>query len=387
MIGQHIPEDVPAEEWERLSVYAVHVETLSASQGPSVREEEITQDSWRTLRGHFHDKPIFPNLRDLFWLIDDDGPERIIPFLSPTIDWLSVSCSTPSWEFTPDRAQEWQRYLTVLIDELSTRIPGLRHLTLSTCASIPSSFATSPLSKAPFIALSALDLYNADSLQPSDLVALSRITSLEVLELSVVDCQANLLHPARFDNLRDLRVYQQSATDRVFDIFTAPSLQRLDVRSFRVESTSDLRRMYALWARSFPALQELVCTLDEHDAAGMEPCSISSLVAPFCSIRDLRMLCLWLDTLPITIGDDDLSTFAEAWPSLETLIIQGSSDLAQEYYVVGLPGLIALTGKCPHLRDLRLSGVRVRSEDVAQLPRDSPVNRFRYLLTGYSTLS
>ncbi|KAH9887322.1 hypothetical protein C8Q73DRAFT_260760 [Cubamyces lactineus] len=383
----HLPEDVPAAEWDRLSVYAIHVETLNASEEPSLRREEMTHDSWRTLRARFDDKPIFPNLRDLFWLIDDDGPERIIPFLSPTIEWLSIRCSTPSWEYTPDRAREWQRYLTVLIDEVSTCIPGLRQLSFSVCYHLSPSFVTTPLSNANFAGLSKLDMYSTDPLQPSDLVALSRITSLESLELSVVDCPTGLLHPAHFDNLRRLRIGRQSAADRILDLFTAPSLQRLDVHNFRIEDTSDLRRMCTAWARSFPALQELVCMLDEHDVAGLETCSISSLVAPLCSLHGLRMLCVWLDSLPITIDDDDLSTFAEAWPSLETLIIQGNADLAAEYYVAGLGGLVALTEKCPRLRDLRLSRVRVRSEDVAQLPQDSPVQRFRWLLTSYSTSS
>ncbi|KAI0336593.1 hypothetical protein GY45DRAFT_1332712 [Cubamyces sp. BRFM 1775] len=385
-----LPRDVPSAEWDRLSIYAVYVETLHASQEPSVRTEEMTQDSWRSLKELCHDKPIFPNLRDLFWLIDDDGPESIIPFLSPTIKWLSLFCSTPPWDFTPDRAREWQKHIRVVIGEISARVPLLRELSVSTCRPMPPSFATTPLSDANFIELRVLGLYSAEPLRPSDLAAVSRIASLESLELSVVDCKVHdptdHLLPVCFNNLRRLRLDRQSAVDGVFDLFTAPSLQRLDVHDFRINNTSDLRRMCAAWARSFPALQELICMLDEHDTTGWEPSSISSLVAPFCGLRGLSTLCVWLNSLQVTVDDHDLSTFAEAWPSLKTLIVQGNSETVPDDFIAGLPGLIALAKQCPHLQDLRLSGVRVRSEDVAQLPRDSPVLRFRYLWRDYSSL-
>ncbi|CDO72087.1 hypothetical protein BN946_scf184962.g30 [Trametes cinnabarina] len=75
--------------------------------------------------------------------------------------------------------------------------------------------------------------------------------------------------------------------------------------------------------------------------------------------------------MPLVVKDNVMAAFAQARPSLELLHLNALAyDLS--CYQTGLPSLVSLATRSPHLSDLRTVQLVVRPEDVEKLPLEPP---------------
>ncbi|KAI0323759.1 hypothetical protein GY45DRAFT_531602 [Cubamyces sp. BRFM 1775] len=378
----HLPDHLSLYEWARLRKYAAYVRILYFSSPPAVKPQDLTPESWTSLKVLFGDRPVFPNLRVLQW--GAEWPDTELPgiahFLSPTVDLLLLSCCTHPHQRFLEYGPKWQALLPQIIRTICERATGLSHL--MTCMgqlNASELVTTLSLNHPPtFRGLTLYGQYETPPLSLSSFMDLARITSLETLTINVpVDCSSRIALPSALDlpNLRHLRIPIHRESCPAYDIITSARLQSLHIHHMEYSSVSYLRQVCSIWARSFPNLEVLSFWLTPTESQGGAPtCSLLAAISPLLDLPHMRTFILHTVSTPLTIEDADLTALSQAWPSLTELHISGMS--TPDYCAgstVGVPGLLSLATNCPHLTALSVNTIVLRPEDVSVLPA-SPVN-------------
>ncbi|KAI0656461.1 hypothetical protein C8Q70DRAFT_935681 [Cubamyces menziesii] len=378
----HLPDHLSAYEWERLSKYASYVRILYLSGPPALKSQDLTPESWTSMKVLFGDRPIFPSLRVLQW--GAEWPDTELPgiahFLSPTVDLVLLSCCTHPHQRFLEYGPRWQALLPHTIKTICERATSLSHLT--TCMgqlNASELITTLSLYHPPnFRGLTLYGQYETPPLSLSSFMDLARIVGLERLTIKVpVDCSSGALLPPALDfpSLRHLRIPIHRENCPAYDIIASPRLQSLHIHHMEYSSVAYLRRVCSAWVHSFPNLEVLSFWLTPTESQdGVPTRSLLTAISPLLNLRHIRTFILQTVSTPLTIDDADLTVLSEAWPSLEELYVSGMS--TPDYRAgstAGLPGLLSLATNCSNLTMLGINCIVIRPEDASLLPA-SPVN-------------
>ena len=200
--------------------------------------------------------------------------------------------------------------------------------------------------------------------ETSALEVLTSLPSLEVLSLSLEQSSSTYLV---FDRVRMLalkgswphvtsfldqtglpRLYSFSATV-IHSVPTTLILECADC--FRTLSDKHSTQLAVLHVKC-----DLVPTLPMyHSRLAREPAptdgTLSAMVEPLLSLHNLRDVSLVFQSFLFPYSSSDMQSFAEAWPNLETLRLEFST---QEQHRAGFESLVHFARKCPRLRALHL---------------------------------
>ncbi|KAI0325902.1 hypothetical protein GY45DRAFT_176273 [Cubamyces sp. BRFM 1775] len=385
-----LPEDVPSQEWDLLCAYAVHVKAIYIEKPPYTRKEGFTQDTWKSLRRLARNRPVCPNLRRFSWRMDElpGTPDDLIPFLGPSVTAMCIYCfPTDLCRF--DSAQEhiWGTRLETLFSAVYERAVRLQQLWIYLDERMTPLVATKiPLSQYLLPTLRSY-LLRCGTITFTDLVTLSGVATLELLELKKLDSGILQLEespsrgPLKFKRLRTLCIRDLPiSTSASIGLFKFSPLRSLRVDGIEYRDPDTLKRMFETWSHDFPSLEALSCGFCMPKVPLQRAGSLSTLLSPLRNtLPHLRTINLYLGGIPgVTIDDNDIIVLSEAWPLLKQLHLWAAKDKISGH-TYGLLSLMALAKNCPHLEDLLLQRIVVRPEDLARLPADRPIHGLRLL--------
>ncbi|KAL7280560.1 hypothetical protein ACG7TL_005493 [Trametes sanguinea] len=364
----HLPDEVPQSEYDRLLQYAPYVRRLYALSPATTpfRRAEITEEGWVSVIRALGDQPLLPNLGTLHWLMERPAEElpQITTLLSPSIKILKLFCHVDlEQEQRLAEVQEaWKPYLQRLIEALPQRVPELIDLGFYT-EDLDTRLVLEPLSLNHPPSLRTLSLSNSPqctsiAFDPPGLLPLTRFATIQslTLTLSLADLVVDGRTPEiRLDNLTELRIPYHPGHSCALNAIASSSLRELEVSGLQCFIPSTFQNISS-----------------EHVERVASRWPISTLLQPLLALPRMRKVWIaFTSWLPIKVTDHDVTTFAQAWTSIEQLHLAAAAfDLT--CYQTGLPSLVALATHCPHLSDLLMVQLVIREDDIANLPPEPP---------------
>ncbi|KAM5537988.1 hypothetical protein V8D89_008464 [Ganoderma adspersum] len=373
-----ISGDIPPHEFARFRELGSFVRAIAPSS--CVSESEIVAPAtWPYLAQLSGGKPLFPSLRELYWVIQENFGAELSLVVSSSLRRLTVCYGEANTD-----SREWTLSQGMLFRTVFNITPHLTHLAINDVdeALIPA--CLSNLSVLPMLRVVSLDQnepVNLDALRK-----LSTVASLEELSMAVGDFEVGLPDFVGFPSLKRLEISILSGpalARPIFIAFAFPNLRELilkdDCDSY--VATEQIFGASPIIARHVPSVTDLTLSLSiekTHGTPGGDV-SITTALAPLFALP-LRKLSLEVaDSSVPTLTDAFFAALAQSCPQLVELSVvfpdgymepseDGSvfdDDAASDHEAPPLGGitprtLLALARGCLRLRVLHLPWMSVK---------------------------
>ncbi|EIW52406.1 uncharacterized protein TRAVEDRAFT_53828 [Trametes versicolor FP-101664 SS1] len=385
--------DFSLHEWSRLRKYTGYVRLLYTMDYEEMKYLKLT--NWPMIRRLSGGEPLLPNVRVIFWQVDESIVDGLLAFLSPSIDHLYIRC-VHEQPLTAKHELEWAARIKIWIDAM-TRITPRREFTVLSfdVAQLPPSLFAIPLSLAAPNLPRALqrvkletDMFPIDLPSLTALASISNVHSLQLCEPNLSwsiwsrppQAPGGLPGNVDFPYLQDLPIHNHPVEGPITSVISSASLRFLHIETWEYQDNATLCRTSRALAKAFPSLDS-IGFVDPRCRTNPppEPLALLDLLSPFFGHR-VQDVSFASDTVAFAVGDDDLVALSRAWPMLTQLAIEMAGRAAPSSdYTVGLRGLLSLATHCASLKSLRFGRIVVLPEDVAQLPPEPPNSDLRFL--------
>ncbi|EIW63777.1 uncharacterized protein TRAVEDRAFT_41205 [Trametes versicolor FP-101664 SS1] len=378
---------------ERFYYYASLVQSPQMPELSSAKHCDfvVSSEIWSLFRDA-DSKPIFPNLRHVTlsedWRIYVQDPIPIRPFLSPSVQYLSIILHHYRQQ-VPDGVETGSSAAVLEFKDLLTNLPlicpDLRKLNIKTPPSLY--FQDAVLHTVQ--GLSSLTIFRSDGipLSPMGVAALSSLPNLTIAKISLRAADYTAPRTTQtppstvsFPTLRELEITADSAACVVallgWSAVDPPRLTQLSVRATLTHENIPAQFLSITTAISLMrcryTLEQIILSTHIPWIRGNDP-EVDDLppstVAPLCDLP--RLTCFRIvGYCNIAFDDAALAKMARAWPRLTVLSICQES-LQSETDGVTLAALLDLVQHCPALEELDIALASIKRgdcEDVLARP-------------------
>ncbi|KAI0710297.1 hypothetical protein C8T65DRAFT_777768, partial [Cerioporus squamosus] len=376
--------DITDAAWSRFHGYARRVRELR-----SVECYVHIHTTWQILVQRLGGAPLLPTLWRLKTPVTASYPWQGILLLSPTLRQLEVSL--PRYMPLPapvplHQTQEFQNETDVLVENLVQYI-SLPSLTDDVRHKIDQAVPEASIylqSLGRFASLQELDLVSTGvRIGQETLQALSSLESLRALR-AIVSLEKMVPSTSFHDGFPVLvaLTLRGTAEDilKLLRMLPPDTLTELELNTDRTRMTVPEYKHFLADVRSLvsPNLTHLSLT-PETFLRPLSALSLSDILQPMLSLRELRYLFCQFWRYPKDVSDDDLRAFATAWPKLTSFVVSYKDDIPNHVQPITVPGLVDLLQRCPRLEIFCLPTL-----DVAHIPSPGSVprldNRVRVLV-------
>ncbi|KAI0657703.1 hypothetical protein C8Q70DRAFT_1000214 [Cubamyces menziesii] len=380
-----ILDDISAVQWDRLQFYAGLIRALH--QAYPLQALSIQRVVWAVIKQRCCGRPLLPNLQTLeLRHIDISDPVGLTLLLSPSLRTVVLSFSRANGTMRHRRLQPLipaspiPTHFEALVQLIGSTLP---HLTRLQVLNLPGSLPSHCMSYLTRLhQLHRIELGIDTAADYHVLQCLSRFPSLRTLSVAVVlreeDREQELDLGPGFLGLEELHLNGR-AEDlvAVIQVSSFLALRSLSLEICTVDSPDAFMDDFAVICSRVPK------SISKIDLAvsmnyGFEPISLTTLVKPVLSWGAVTVFKVQTDNYAPILDNDDLRSFAEAWPHLVDFELRptnedNSQGVKHPKVYVTITGLIDLAQRCPRLRSLTIPAL-----DIAELPdiRDvPPLNR------------
>ena len=366
-----LSNEVSSQEWQRLELYASFVGSLGAippsRRGDPTTGRTIAPSTWAYVARLNAGKPLLPHLLQLVWVWRSPQSTEILQLVAPALISLEVICydTRPDKERARGFPQEEELSFQLMISTALSVAPDLQVLYLGL--------------KAPQLdtvvqllgRLEKLDrLSFGDSKVDADALRAVAEKALTYLYLHDVDLPDNAAPSfCGFSHLEMLVIEVHPNNNRIYEVLSSPDLDAFRVGYYPGSvSRRTLLESVQWWARCFPVLRRIECSIDsapsQTEAVGVV-CSITHVLQPLLRLPTIADIVVNYPEGEFTLDDIDIDNITRAWPELVVLELgpPGTAFPFGTQPVIptspGVDSLRHLTSRCPHLRSLRLPHLRL----------------------------
>ena len=381
-----ISGDIPPHEFARFRELGSFVRAVIPS--PYGYESEIVAPAtWPYLAQLCGGKPLFPSLRELHWIIQENFGTELSLVVSPSLQRLTVCYAGGNTD-----SRQWPLSQSMLFRTIFNITPHLTHFTIDNVdeALIPACLSNlSVLSMLRVVSLDQNEPVNLDALRK-----LSTVASLEELSMAVGEFEVGLPDFVGFPSLKRLEISILSGpalARPIFVVFRASQNLRELILKDDCDSyvtTKQISEASPLIAQHVPSVTDLTLSLSIEKARGTGPdvdISITTALAPLFALP-LRKLSLEVaDSSVPSLNDAFFNALARSCPELVELSVVFPDGYMEpsEYGSVfdddavsdndapprgGITPrtLFALARSCPHLRVLHLPWMSVKGSQDSE---------------------
>ena len=332
---------------------------------------KIDQSVWTHVQRILRDEALFPNLCDLLWAPASLYSSELLLFATPslrTLEFRYIYARNFSHRELSNEAP-WIASFQMLFSSFLSIATGLHTIRIS---------GADPHLTASFIpklkAVKSIKILStiSDTISTQTLAVLAALPSLERLEFNSVDDGSG---DPGFHNLRALIIHELPAEDDFCTFFRSPHLRSLTIYNHGSSPPETFQESCRCWAASFPALEELSCSVEGFLIDYDEPLPpLADLVNPLLPLSTLTTLDLTCVLPAFAATDASLAPLAQAWPRLTSLVLWDAyTDHSAALNDPDVPrppcatpiALLALARGLPALRTLSLPGFAASAADLA----------------------
>ncbi|RPD56084.1 hypothetical protein L226DRAFT_571922 [Lentinus tigrinus ALCF2SS1-7] len=225
-----LTDEVSAEEWDRLELYAPCVSslgTLPPSRGGNpLTGRAIIPSTWAYLTRLAAGKPLLPRLLQLTWVWTSPQSTEILQLATPSLESFELICYDVRTDEEHARAsrQEEESSIRLMLSAALSAAPNLHDLRLH-MGSSHVAIAVPLIARLPTLRrLYLVNAVNADALRA---VADKALTFLYLHQVDLPDAMVPAFRG--FSHLKTLAINDHPTNNRIYEVFSSPHLDDLRI--------------------------------------------------------------------------------------------------------------------------------------------------------------